>query len=83
MHILATGSTPALIPNFNVDHERILTSDDILNPNFETIPKRLLIIGAGVVGCEFADIFATFGSEVTLLEYLPSPIATEEPIIIK
>jgi dihydrolipoamide dehydrogenase len=81
--ILATGSTPALIPNFNVDHERILTSDDILNPNFKTIPKRLLIIGAGVIGCEFADIFATFGSEVTLLEYLPFPIATEEPIIIK
>ena len=81
--ILATGSTPALIPNFNVDHERILTSDDILNPNFKTVPKRLLIIGAGVIGCEFANIFAEFGSEVTLLEYLPSPIATEEPIIIK
>ncbi|MFX1376382.1 MAG: dihydrolipoyl dehydrogenase [Promethearchaeota archaeon] len=81
--IIATGSTPVLIPNFNVDHKRILTSDDILNPNFKTIPKRLLIIGAGVIGCEFADIFATFGSEVTLLEYLPSPIAAEEPIIIK
>jgi len=81
--ILATGSIPALIPNFNVDHERILTSDDILNPNFKTIPKRLLIIGAGVIGCEFADIFTMFGSKVTLLEYLPSPIATEEPIIIK
>ncbi|MFX1456073.1 MAG: dihydrolipoyl dehydrogenase [Promethearchaeota archaeon] len=81
--IIATGSTPALIPNFNVDHKRILTSDDILDPNFKTIPKRLLIIGAGVIGCEFADIFATFGSNVTLLEYLPSPIASEEPIIIK
>ncbi|MFW9781202.1 MAG: dihydrolipoyl dehydrogenase [Candidatus Heimdallarchaeota archaeon] len=80
--IIATGSTPALIPNFNVDHERILTSDDILDPNFKTIPKRLLIIGAGVIGCEFADIFAAFGSEVTLLEYLPSPIATEERIIV-
>ncbi|MFX1279397.1 MAG: dihydrolipoyl dehydrogenase [Promethearchaeota archaeon] len=81
--IIATGSTPALIPNFNVDHERVLTSDDILNPNFKTIPKRLLIIGAGVIGCEFANIFSVFGSEVTLLEYLPNPIATEEPIIIK
>ncbi|MFX1302591.1 MAG: dihydrolipoyl dehydrogenase family protein, partial [Promethearchaeota archaeon] len=69
--------------NFNVDHEKILTSDDILDPNFKTIPKHLLIIGAGVIGCEFADIFANFGSEVTLLEYLPSPIATEEPLIIK
>jgi dihydrolipoamide dehydrogenase len=81
--IIATGSTPALIPNFNVDHERILTSDDILDPNFKNIPERLLIIGAGVIGCEFADIFATFGSKVTLLEYLPSPIVTEEPIIVK
>ncbi|MFW9823190.1 MAG: dihydrolipoyl dehydrogenase [Candidatus Thorarchaeota archaeon] len=81
--IIATGSTPALIPNFNVDHERILTSDDILDPNFKTIPRSLLIIGAGVIGCEFADIFATFGSEVTLLEYLPTPIGTEEPIIVK
>jgi dihydrolipoamide dehydrogenase len=81
--IIATGSTPALIPNFNVDHERILTSDDILNPTFKAIPKRLLIIGAGVIGCEFADIFANFGSKVTLLEYLSSPISTEDPIIIK
>jgi len=81
--IIATGSTPALIPNFNVDHVRILTSDDILDPNFNVIPENLLIIGAGVIGCEFADIFANFGSKVTLLEYLPSPIAGEEPMIIK
>ncbi|UCC20060.1 MAG: dihydrolipoyl dehydrogenase [Promethearchaeota archaeon] len=81
--IIATGSTPALIPNFNVDHKRILTSDDILDPHFKTIPKHLLIIGAGVIGCEFADIFANFGSKVTILEYLPSPIAAEEPLIIK
>jgi dihydrolipoamide dehydrogenase len=81
--IIATGSTPALIPNFNVDHEKILTSDDILDPNFKVIPERLLIIGAGVIGCEFADIFANLGSQVTLLEYLPTPIAGEEPIIVK
>ncbi|MBY9021455.1 MAG: dihydrolipoyl dehydrogenase [Candidatus Lokiarchaeota archaeon] len=81
--IIATGSTPALIPNFNVDHEKILTSDDILDPNFKIIPESLLIIGAGVIGCEFADIFANFGSQVTLLEYLPTPIAGEEPVIIK
>lgn len=81
--IIATGSSPALIPAFNIDHERILTSDDILDPNFKTVPERLLIIGAGVIGCEFANIFATFGSKVTLLEYLSSPIATEEPMIVK
>lgn len=81
--ILATGSAPALIPAFNIDHERILTSDDILEPNFTIVPKRLLIIGAGLIGCEFANIFASFGSKVIMLEYLPSPIATEEPMIVK
>jgi dihydrolipoamide dehydrogenase len=81
--IIATGSSPALIPAFNIDHKRILTSDDILHPNFKIIPNRLLIIGAGVIGCEFANIFATFGSKVIMLEFLPSPIATEEPMIVK
>jgi len=81
--ILATGSSPALIPAFNIDHNRILTSDDILDPEFKIIPKRLLIIGAGVIGCEFANIFATFGSKVIMLEYLQSPIATEEPMVVK
>ncbi|MHA2326367.1 MAG: dihydrolipoyl dehydrogenase [Promethearchaeota archaeon] len=81
--ILATGSSPALIPAFNIDHERILTSDDILDPNFTMVPEKLLIIGAGVIGCEFANIFATFGSKVTILEYLSTPIATEEPMIVK
>ncbi|UCD01666.1 MAG: dihydrolipoyl dehydrogenase [Promethearchaeota archaeon] len=81
--IIATGSSPALIPAFNIDHDRILTSDDILDPNFTSVPKRLLIIGAGIIGCEFANIFAAFGSKVTMLEYLSSPIATEEPVIVK
>ena len=81
--IIATGSSPALIPAFNIDHDRILTSDDILHPDFKNIPGRLLIIGAGVIGCEFANIFTTFGSKVTMLEYLSTPIATEEPMVIK
>ena len=81
--IIATGSSPAMIPAFNIDHDRILTSDDILDPKFNIIPKRLLIIGAGVIGCEFANIFATFGSKVIMLEYLSSPIATEEPMVVK
>lgn len=81
--IIATGSSPALIPNFNIDHERILTSDDVLDPHFNTIPKRLLIIGAGIIGCEFAYIFNHFGSKVIMLEYLNTPIATEEPMIIR
>ncbi|UCC20191.1 MAG: dihydrolipoyl dehydrogenase [Promethearchaeota archaeon] len=81
--IIATGSSPALIPSFHIDHKRILTSDDILDPNFSIVPKKLIIIGAGVIGCEFANIFAAFGSKITLIEFLPSPIATEEPMIVK
>ena len=81
--IIATGSTPVLIPSFNIDHDRILTSDDVLDPEFKIAPERLLIIGAGVAGCEFANIFASFGSKVIMLEYLPSPIATEEPMVVK
>jgi len=81
--IIATGSCVAMIPAYNIDHDRILTSDDILDPDFKTVPERLLIIGAGVIGCEFANIFATFGSKVVMLEYLPTPIATEETLIIK
>ncbi len=81
--ILATGSSPALIPAFNIDHDRILTSNDILDPNYTIMPEKLIIIGAGVIGCEFANIFASFGCKVTMLEYLSSPIATEEPFIVK
>jgi dihydrolipoamide dehydrogenase len=81
--ILATGSTPALIPAFNIDHKKILTSDDILHPDFKTLPKSMLIIGAGVIGCEFGNIFRRFGVDVTMLEYLPSMIATEERLVIK
>lgn len=81
--ILATGSSPALISAFNIDHDRILTSDDILDPGFTIMPEKLLIIGAGVIGCEFANIFASFGCKVTIIEYLASPIATEEPMIVK
>ncbi|MFX1453643.1 MAG: dihydrolipoyl dehydrogenase [Promethearchaeota archaeon] len=81
--ILATGSVPALIPNFNIDHERILTSDDILSPDFNIIPENLIVIGGGVIGCEFAYIFGQLGSKVTILEYLDTILATEEKLIVK
>lgn len=81
--ILATGSEPAAIPAFNIDHKKILDSDDILRSDFKTIPKRLIVIGGGVIGCEFANIFAEFGSEVTILEYLPTILANEEKLIVK
>lgn len=80
--IIATGSTPALIPAFNIDHKKILTSDDILSPDFKTLPKSLVIIGAGVIGCEFGFIFARYNIKITMLEYLPTMLATEEPRVV-
>lgn len=80
--VIATGSSPSLIPAFNIDHNRIITSDDILSSKFNKIPKSILIIGAGVIGCEFAFILKSFGVEVSILEYLPTMLATEEPRVI-
>jgi dihydrolipoamide dehydrogenase len=80
--ILATGSEPALIPAFNIDHKRILTSDDILAADFKTVPKTLLIIGGGVIGCEFANIFRRMGVKIIILEFLDTILATEEKLVV-
>lgn len=77
--IIATGSRPAQIPIFPFDGEHILSSDDALN--IKSIPKSLLIIGAGVIGCEFACIFKELGTEVTMVEMMPRAVLTEDPEI--
>ena len=64
--ILATGSSPLDIPAFPFDGEKILSSDDAIN--LREIPESILIIGGGVIGCEFAFIFASLGSRVTVVE---------------
>ncbi|MGH7274959.1 MAG: dihydrolipoyl dehydrogenase family protein, partial [Nitrospiria bacterium] len=74
--IIATGSRPALLPLFPFDGEGILTSDDAFGLN--QIPKSLLIVGAGVSGCEFASIFRLLGTEVTLVEMLPRSLSSED-----
>jgi dihydrolipoamide dehydrogenase len=74
--IIATGSKPAQIPVFPFDGKRILSSDHAINP--QSIPKSLLIVGAGVIGCEFAFIYKEFGSEVTMVEMMPRAVSTED-----
>ena len=74
--IIATGSEPAMIPAFNIDGKNVITSTEMLS--LEAVPKTLLIIGGGVMGCEFASIFAEFGSKVTIVELLPTILATED-----
>lgn len=74
--ILATGSTVRDLPFARFDRARILSSDDILN--VAELPKSLAILGAGAVGVEFASIFASFGSKVTVVELLPRAVPLED-----
>ncbi len=74
--IIATGSRPAALPSLPFDGTHILSSTDALN--LRQIPKSILIVGAGVIGCEFACIFRELGSEVTVVEMLPRALAAED-----
>ncbi len=78
--IIATGTKPLNVKYFPFNHENILSSDDLLE--IEQIPSSLLIVGGGVIGCEFAFIFSALGSKVTIVEgmsrLLPLPSVDEE-----
>ena len=66
--IIATGSSTKFLPLPDIDDPRLVDSTGLLQ--LDTLPKRLAIIGAGVIGMEFASVFHRFGSEVTVVEYL-------------
>jgi len=74
--ILATGSRPKLLPGLEVDGKRVLTSNEALT--LEAAPRSIVIIGAGAVGVEFADIFSAYDVQVTLVEMLPRVLPTED-----
>jgi dihydrolipoamide dehydrogenase len=74
--IIATGSRPAKLPGFPFDGESVITSDEAIQ--LTNVPKSLLIVGAGVIGSEFAFIYNAFGAEVTMVEMMPHAISTED-----
>lgn len=74
--IIATGSRPVNIPAIPADGENILSSDDVWS--LTEIPKSMIIVGAGVIGCEFACIFRELGTEITMVELLPRALSTED-----
>ncbi len=74
--IIATGSVPKSLPNIVVDHKRVLNSDSILT--IDRIPKSIIVIGAGAVGCEFASVFNHVGSQVAIVEYMPNLLPIED-----
>lgn len=79
--ILATGSEARMIPGLTPDENTIVTNVEILR--MKTVPKRLLVIGAGAVGVEFASIFKRFGSDVTVFEMLPRLVPVEDEDVSK
>jgi dihydrolipoamide dehydrogenase len=74
--LLATGSVPRSLPGLEIDHQRVVTSDDVLG--FEHVPSSAIILGAGAIGCEFASVWKAFGADVTIVEALPHLVPLEE-----
>jgi dihydrolipoamide dehydrogenase len=79
--ILATGSRVKSLTGLTPDGTRVVTSDDILK--MVTLPKDIIIVGAGAVGVEFASMFHDVGVTVTLLEYLPGIVPLEDAEVSK
>ena len=67
--VICVGTEPVGLPGIDMTQDRVITSDGVWT--LAQIPTRLLIIGGGVIGCEFASLFAPLGSEVTVVELLP------------
>jgi dihydrolipoamide dehydrogenase len=74
--VLATGSYAKTLPGLDIDGKRVVTSDQALNMDY--VPKSVIVLGGGVIGCEFASVWKSFGSEVTIIEALPRLIALED-----
>jgi len=76
--VLATGASPKSLPGVAIDRTRVISSDEALR--LERLPASVVVIGAGAVGVEFADVFAAYGVAVTIVEALPRllPIEDEE-----
>ena len=74
--ILATGSYPKTLPGLEIDGKQIVTSEEAMS--FDYVPKSVIVLGGGVIGCEFASVWNSFGSEVTIIEGLPRLVALED-----
>jgi dihydrolipoamide dehydrogenase len=79
--ILAMGSVPKDLPHIKSDGKRIINSDHILL--LQEVPKSMLVIGAGAVGCEFASIYSRFGTKMTIVEVMPQLLPIEDEEITK
>ena len=74
--ILATGSYARTLPGLEIDGKQIITSDH--GTKLDYVPQSVIVLGGGVIGCEFASVWKSFGAEVTIVEGLPHLIALED-----
>lgn len=74
--ILATGSRPRDLPFLKIDHDRVWDSTDAMMT--KEAPKTLAIVGAGAIGCEFADVYAAFGTKIVIIEALDRLLPLED-----
>ncbi len=74
--VLATGSYAKTLPGLEIDGTQIITSNEAMA--LEYVPKTAIVLGGGVIGCEFASVWNSFGSDVTIIEGLPRLVALED-----
>ncbi|MFC1658740.1 dihydrolipoyl dehydrogenase [Candidatus Omnitrophota bacterium] len=79
--LIATGSNPIQLPGLGFDGKKIISSSDILD--IKSLPGSLLIIGGGVIGCEFACLFSMLGVKVTIVELMPQLLPQEDSAIAR
>ena len=74
--LLATGSYARTLPGLVIDGKKVITSDQAMK--MEYVPKSVIVLGGGVIGCEFASVWKSFGADVTIIEGLPHLVALED-----
>jgi dihydrolipoamide dehydrogenase len=74
--VLASGSYSKTLPGLDIDGVRVLTSEQALR--LDHVPASVVVLGGGVIGCEFASVWSSFGSEVTIVEALPRLVPAED-----
>ncbi|KRF11400.1 dihydrolipoamide dehydrogenase [Nocardioides sp. Soil797] len=74
--VLATGSYSRSLPGLEIDGERVVTSEQALR--LDRVPSSAIVLGGGVIGCEFASVWKSFGADVTIVEALPRLVAAED-----
>jgi dihydrolipoamide dehydrogenase len=71
--VVCVGTEPDGLPGYDMDHPAVLTSNEILR--LESVPESMVVVGGGVIGCEFASLFAALGTQITIVEILPRLLA--------